>query len=171
MGIQHIPESLEKMERFKRQYEDEKMAFSDSNKATGDSTLDLLLSNAPVFLRPLGRRLSYALMDEKLLKAMGYPLQPWWVIWTVENILRFFYGTLVRWFLPPRPLSWSTERIASEEGEEIEEKVYKLRYDVYKPGSYPNGYKIRDVGNAKGGDVGKAGEGRLLCPLRLQKKL
>ncbi|KAH9293100.1 hypothetical protein KI387_041695, partial [Taxus chinensis] len=121
MGIKDIPHSLEEMDAFSRKYETSNMVYSDSNRVIGDATLDLLLSQAPAFFRPLARRVVYALLDDRLLDAMGYPRQPYWLIWTVESIVVLLAGTFVRWFLPPRPLSWTTERIPLEDGGEADD--------------------------------------------------
>ncbi|GLJ45938.1 hypothetical protein SUGI_0967230 [Cryptomeria japonica] len=173
MGINNIPESLEEMDRFSRQYETSNMVYSKSNKVIGDATLDLLLSKVPALLRPLAKRAAFCLCDNKLLDAMGYPCQPLWFVWTVESIVKFWCGTFVIWFLPPRPMSWSTQRIPlqEEEEEEEDEVVYKLRYQMYKPWTYPDGYKVSKVGAAPGGRVGKLGEGPLLCPFPYKKEI
>ncbi|GLJ45797.1 hypothetical protein SUGI_0963790 [Cryptomeria japonica] len=178
MGIKNIPESLEEMDQFSRQYEASCMVYSKSNKVVGDNTVELFLSKVHAFLRPLAKRAVYALCEERLVDAMGYPRQPFWFVWIVENIAKFCCGTFVRWFLPPRPMNWSTVRIPLEEDEEEEEgdgdedeKVYKLRYQLYKPWTYPNGYKISKMGAAPGGRMGKVAEGLVLCPVPYTKKI
>eukprot|EP01018_Ginkgo_biloba_P017779 Gb_25975 [translate_table: standard] len=169
MGIQDIPESLDEMDSFNRQYKVEQMVFSNSNRMIGDATMNLLLSNIPACLHLVGKRIIFALCDDRLLDAMGYPRQPYWMTWFVQTLLRLCVGTFVGLLLPPRPRGWSTERISLEEGcgpeEIIGERVYKLKFDVHKPGTYPNGYKITDVGDAKPGEMGKPFGGALLCPL------
>ncbi|GLJ32199.1 hypothetical protein SUGI_0648150 [Cryptomeria japonica] len=154
------------------------MVYSKSNKVVGDNTVELLLSKVHAFLRPLAKRAVYALCEERLVDAMGYPRQPFWFVWIVENIAKFCFGTFVRWFLPPRPMNWSTVRIPLEEDEEEEEgdgdedeNVYKLRYQLYKPWTYPNGYKISKMGAAPGGRMGKVAEGLVLCPVPYRKKI
>lgn len=166
MGIRDIPDTVDGVEMFSRQYEAEKMVYSDSNREVGNATLDLLLSIVPACLRPVGRRIVYCLFEERLLDAMGYPRQPYWLIWTVEVFLLLCVGSFVKWFLPPRPRSWSTERISVNESAEEEEgeKVHKLRYSEYKPESYPNGYRIDEVGSGKPGELGVAFGGDLRCP-------
>eukprot|EP00253_Pinus_taeda_P005958 PITA_05958 len=166
MGIRDIPDTVEGVEIFSRQFEAERMVYSHSNREVGDATLDLLLSIVPACLRPLGRRIVYCLFEERLLDAMGYPRQPYWLIWTVEIVLQLCVGSFVRWFLPPRPRRWSTERISvnggAEEGEQA--TVHKLRYNEYKAESYPNGYRIDAVGSGKAGELGVAFGGDLSCP-------
>eukprot|EP00253_Pinus_taeda_P015239 PITA_15239 len=166
MGIRDIPDTLEGVEIFNRQYEAQKMVYSHSNKEIGDATLDLLLSTVPACLRPLGRRIIYCLLEGRLLDAMGYPRQPYWFIWMVEVALQLCVGRFVKWFLPPRPQRWSTERIWLKEGGEEEEgaKVHKLRYKEYEPETYPNGYRIDELGNGKPGELGLAFGGHLNCP-------
>ncbi|GLJ45937.1 hypothetical protein SUGI_0967220 [Cryptomeria japonica] len=140
------------------------MVYSESNRVIGDATLDLLLSKVSASFRPFTRRVVYALFDERLVKAMGYPPRPYWLVWSVEGRIRLCGGSFLRWCLPPRPMYWSTQRIPFQEAEE-EQEVYKLRYDDYKPCIYLNGYKIAEVGKAPEGKVGKTGQGSLSCPL------
>ncbi|GLJ45939.1 hypothetical protein SUGI_0967240 [Cryptomeria japonica] len=80
MDIKHIPHNLGEMEAFSGQYEAQQMVYSESNRVIGDATLDLLLSKVPASFRPFARRVAYALFDERLVKAMGYPPQPYWLI-------------------------------------------------------------------------------------------
>ncbi|GLJ45933.1 hypothetical protein SUGI_0967160 [Cryptomeria japonica] len=173
MGIKNIPESLEEMDRFSRQYEASHMVYSKSNKVLADNTLELFLSTVPALLRPLAKWAVFALCEERMVNAMDYPRQPFWFIWTVNSIAKFCCGTLVRWLLPPRPVSWSTQRIPlqEEEEEEEDEKVYKLRYQVYNPCAYPDGYKVSHVGDAPVGRMGKLGDGTVLCPFSYIKKI
>ncbi|GLJ45936.1 hypothetical protein SUGI_0967200 [Cryptomeria japonica] len=108
---------------------------------------------------------------------MGYPRQPFWLIWTVESITKFCCGTFVHWFLPLRPVSWSTVRIPldkdgeEEEDEDEDEKAYNLRYQLYKPWTYPDGDKVSKVGAAPGGRMGKVAEGLVVCPFPYKKKI
>jgi len=106
------------------------------------------------------------LFEERLMDAMGYPRQPYWLIWMVQVVLQVCVGSFPRWFLPPRPRSWSTERISVNNGGEEEEgeKVHKLKYIECEPESYPKGYRIDEVGNGKPGELGVAFGGDLSCP-------
>lgn len=162
MGIRDIPDTVDGVERFSRQYETQNMMYSDSNRKIGDATLNLLLSIAPACLRPAVRRVIFCLFEEGLLDAMDYPRQPYWLIWIVEGVLKVCVGNFVGWFLPPRPLSWSAERISVEEKDA--KKVQKLRYSEYKPETYPNGYRIDEVGAAEPGKLAGAFGGDLWCP-------
>lgn len=159
MGIRDIPETVDGVELFNRQYEAEKMVYSTCNKEIGDATLKLLLSIVPSCLRPALRRIIFCLFEERLLDAMDYPRQPYLLICIVEGILKLCVGSFVRWFLPPRPLSWSTERILVEDDDA--KKVQKLRYSEYKPETYPNGYRIDEVGDAEPGQLDLAFGGDL----------
>jgi len=107
------------------------------------------------------------LFEERLMDAMGYPRQPYWLIWIVHVVLQVCVGSFPRWFLPPRPRSWSTERISVDNGGEEEEgeKVHKLKYIECEPESYPKGYRIDEVGNGKPGELGVAFGGDLICPV------
>lgn len=162
MGIRDIPDTVEGVERFSRQYEAEKMVYSKSNREIGESTLNLLGSNVPACLLPAARRIVFCLFEERLLDAMDYPRPPYWLVWIVQGGLKFLLGSFVGWFLPPRPLSWSTEKISLEA--EDEKKVLKLRYSEYKPETYCNGYRIDELGDAKPRQLNAAFDGDLLCP-------
>lgn len=168
MGIKDIPETVEEMERFSLQYEADHMVFAHSNRTVADATLDLLLSIVPACLRPTARLIVYGVLEERLIDAMGYPRQPYWFISMVTGTLHLCLGTFVGWFLPPRPLTWSTERISmeveDEEEEKEREKVHKLRYSEYKPESYPDGYRMDGLGYAPIGQLGTAFSGDIPCP-------
>jgi hypothetical protein len=168
MGIKDIPETVEEMERFSLQYEADNMVYAHSNRRVGDATLDLLLSIVPACLRGTARFIVYCVLEERLIDAMGYPRLPCWFISMMTGILHLCLGTFVGWFLPPRPLTWSTERISMEvedkEEEKEREKVHKLRYSEYKPESYPNGYRMDGLGYAPIGQLGTAFGGDIPCP-------
>ncbi len=74
MGIAGIPETLESFRAFAKAFEATHFRFHETNKQVGDATLNLLLrSYLPTALHGAARPLAYAVMDEPLLRAMGYP--------------------------------------------------------------------------------------------------
>jgi len=167
MGIENIPETAEDMEQFSLQYEVDNMVYSQSNRGVADATLDLMLSGVPACLRPIARLIVYCVLEERLSVAVAYPRPPYWLISMVTAILKFFLGTFVGWFLPPRPLTWPSERISMEVEEEEEkerEKVHKLKYSEYKPESYPKGYRMDELGYAELRQLGTAFGGDIPCP-------
>jgi hypothetical protein len=78
MNIQDIPETYEELERYNIRYEREHFAYADTNRRVGEATRDLFLSWFPLpgFLRPRLRPAIYALLDDAMLNAFGFPRPP-----------------------------------------------------------------------------------------------
>lgn len=89
MGISDIPETYEKFEAFKQSFEEQHFQFSETNRKVGTATVNLFLSWFPAVVRPLGRQAIYALMDEPLLRAFGFPAPRRGVRPLVHGALRF----------------------------------------------------------------------------------
>jgi hypothetical protein len=89
MNIKGIPVDMAAFERFNRDYEARQFRYAQSNRRVGDSTRDLFLGwFLPALLRPLGAPSIYALMDEPLLDAFGYPHPPSWLRGAVKAAVR-----------------------------------------------------------------------------------
>ena len=89
MDIKDLPKSLEKFEQFNLNYERENFRYAPSNKAIATATRDVLLSMyLPKWLWPIGQPFVYALIDEPLLKAVGFPSSPKWLQGVVKEGLR-----------------------------------------------------------------------------------
>jgi hypothetical protein len=75
MGIKGIPATHQEFAEVMDAYEAEHFAYDDGARAVADATLDLLCTFPPNHLLPAAavRRFSYALMDDPLLDALGYP--------------------------------------------------------------------------------------------------
>ncbi len=73
MNIQEVPEAYDVFERYHHDYERDHFRYSDTNKRVGEATRDLFLSWFPSFARPLARPAIYALMDDPLIDAFGFP--------------------------------------------------------------------------------------------------
>lgn len=75
MGIKDIPATHEEFATLLDAYEREHFAFDPGARAVADATLDLLTTFPPNHLAPKAvvRRFSFALMDDPLLDAFGYP--------------------------------------------------------------------------------------------------
>ncbi len=125
MGIKEIPPTYEAFEQFNRDYEAANFRYSASNRRVGDATIGVFLSWFPTLLHPLVRRCLYAMMDEPLLAAFGYPRQPRWLTRLLEGgmLLR---AALLRHVLPPR------------------RTPYRLTEQSAR--SYPHGYTLDDLG-------------------------
>ncbi|MFO0957613.1 MAG: oxygenase MpaB family protein [Isosphaeraceae bacterium] len=73
MNIREIPGEFDEFERFNRDYERNHFRFQESNRKIGEATRDLFLSWFPGFVRPIARPVIYALMDDPLIEAFGFP--------------------------------------------------------------------------------------------------
>lgn len=89
MGIENIPESIEAFEAFNIAHEAQYFAYDDANRTIAEATLGVFLGWFPSMLHPLIRPALYALMDDPLLDAFGYPRQPGWWRALVRGGLRF----------------------------------------------------------------------------------
>lgn len=169
MGMRHIPASIPAMIEYRDDYEAKRMVYADSNKEIAETTVKLLLSDVPALVWPLARRIVYSLMDDRLLKSMGFPKQHPWLTALSHSLLKM-HGLAVS-CLPPRPLSWAKSRIPcgcpTSQGLAFDpDALYKLDFQRYKPSSYDRGYKIKDIGALKPGHLGDPFGGYLFCPLQ-----
>lgn len=128
MAIKDIPETYEEFEAFYEDYEKRHFAFRPESLAVADATLDLLGTFAPYRLLPRAvvRRMSFALMDDRLLTAFRYP-KPTAVERVVVRGGLKLRGLAIRFFAPPR-----TEPLFGRQTKQIR--------------SYPNGYLLDDLG-------------------------
>ena len=128
MGIKDIPETYAGFKQVYEDYETANFAFSPDALAVADSTLDLMGTFMPYKLLPRAvvRRMSFALMDDRLLTAFKYPKPT-----LVERILvrggLKARGLAIRLFFPPR-----TEPLFGRQTKQIR--------------SYPNGYRLEELG-------------------------
>ncbi|MGA9871578.1 MAG: oxygenase MpaB family protein [Rhodococcus sp. (in: high G+C Gram-positive bacteria)] len=73
MGIKHIPESYTEFATFKLDYEERTFRYTEDNHRVGTYTLDLFCSWFPSSLRPAVEQGVYALMDDRMANAFGFP--------------------------------------------------------------------------------------------------
>jgi ER-bound oxygenase mpaB/B'/Rubber oxygenase, catalytic domain len=127
MGITGIPETWQQFSRHLDAYEREHFAFDAGGRAVADSTLGLLNTFPPNDRLPpaVVRRMSYALMDDHLLDAFGYP-RPNPAFRTLVRRGLAARGRVVR-RLPPR-----------------REPYYARQLPQIR--SYPGGYRVADLG-------------------------
>ena len=89
MNIENMPETFEAFQAFSLDYERRTFARTESAQRVANATRDLLLSfYLPKPLWKPGEPFVYAVMDESLLRAIGYPIPslPWRGI--VEGLMR-----------------------------------------------------------------------------------
>ncbi|HEY9736204.1 MAG TPA: oxygenase MpaB family protein [Trichocoleus sp.] len=124
MGLQDVPSSYAQLEQFSLGYEKAHFRYSSATQRVGESTLNLFLSWFPSPLRPALKPVVYALLDDALLEAFGFPRPSREQRQRLERLLQW-RGRLVR-YLPPR-----------------------RRPDFYvdmPQRSYPQGYTLEDLG-------------------------
>jgi hypothetical protein len=124
MGIREIPASYDAFERYNFDYEREHFRLAGSNTTIGQATLDLFLGWYPRPLRPLVRPAMFAMMDEPILDAFGFPRPSRATRRLVEGGLGL-RAMLLR-LMPPRRRPY-------------------LRSE-HNPRSYPSGYRMADLG-------------------------
>ena len=88
MAIREIPETYDDFERFNEEYEQREFRQTEASRRVGTATRDMFLAWFPGLPRRFGAQAIYALMDEALLEAFGFPRPPRAVRTTVENALR-----------------------------------------------------------------------------------
>jgi len=125
MGIKDIPNEYEVFEQFHHDYEAKHFKYAETNAEISGYTMNLLLGMyLPKSLFFIGKPVVCALMDDKLLYAMGMKPVPKPIKKIVHGLMRL-RANIVR-FLPER-------------------KTPYLGTKVKRP-TYPNGYKIKDLG-------------------------
>ncbi|MCY4021279.1 MAG: oxygenase MpaB family protein [Chloroflexi bacterium] len=124
MAIKDIPPTIEEFEGFKQDYERERFRYEASNRRVAEATLQVMQSWYPKPLRPLVRQVVYALLDETLRRAFGYPKALPLVKPAVHGSL-LLAAKLLR-FLPPRRQPFLLTRADHR--------------------SYPDGYQLDKLG-------------------------
>ncbi|SHN17298.1 oxygenase MpaB family protein [Streptomyces yunnanensis] len=125
MGIPDAPRTMAGYEKLLDDYEAAMFAYHPANHRVANATFRVMASWYPAALRPAVARFSLALLDEPLLRALGFPVQPPWLRTLAHRTLRA-RATVVR-LLPARPDS---------------------RPGLSRPRSYPFGYTLDDLGPA-----------------------
>ncbi|MGW2840806.1 oxygenase MpaB family protein [Streptomyces sp. NPDC001493] len=123
MGLKSVPATYAEFEELLEAYEAEMFAPVPANRRVTTATLRTMASWYPSPLRPLVARFFLALLDEPLLRALGFTPQPRPVQILAVRTLRV-RAHVVR-LLPARP-GWLPSRP--------------------RPRSYPFGYRLDDLG-------------------------
>lgn len=100
MGIKDIPPTYDAFEAFNRAYERDHFVYANSNHVIGEATVQIFLHWYPTWLRPAVRQGIYALLDEPLRQAFGFPQTPAWVRQTLPMGLQLALAG--QRLLPPR---------------------------------------------------------------------
>ncbi|MGW0337420.1 oxygenase MpaB family protein [Streptomyces sp. NPDC003011] len=101
MGISGVPGTYAAFERLHDDYEREMFAYDPANRRVAAATLRILASWYPAPVRRLASRVSLAVLDEPLLKSLGFRPEPRWLRIAVHRALRT-RAALIR-LLPGRP--------------------------------------------------------------------
>jgi len=125
MGIRDIPGDYATFEQFNRDFEQEHFYYAPDNEIIATATRNLFLSwFLPKPLYGIGAPFVHALIDDRLLAAVGLPPAPRWLQGLVRGSLHL-RGRLIR-LLPPRR---------------------RARRLTQKPTpSYPKGYELGELG-------------------------
>jgi hypothetical protein len=137
MGIPDLPDDYAGFARLLDDYERAHFAPSPGGRAVSDATLDLMATFlAPRALSGAARTFALAILDDPLLRALGYTPPPRPVRAAARASLRA-RSRVVR-FLPPR-----TEPFWAEDSPDVR--------------GYPGGYDVRDLGTFPGPGAPQAG--------------
>lgn len=124
MGIRDLPDDYDAFERFNIDYEARHFRYTDAGHRVACATREMFSAWFPRALRPLVRRVIYALLDEPARRAAGFPAPGPLLARLVPWGLRL-RGRLAGW-LPAR-------------------RHPRLRTMLKRP-TYPRGYRTEDLG-------------------------
>jgi hypothetical protein len=88
MAIREIPEEYAELEQFNVEYERARFRRTEATERVGRATRDMFLSWFPGLSNRFGAQAIYALMDDPLLDAFGFPHPPRALRTAVESSLR-----------------------------------------------------------------------------------
>ena len=124
MNIRDLPEDYDAFERFNRDYERQHVRYTESNRRVGKPLIEMFAGWGPRPAAPLVRSALYAMLEDTVINAFGFPQPSRPMRWLVPATLRL-RGRLLRW-LPPR-------------------RRPRLRTEMKRP-TYPAGYTIELLG-------------------------
>ncbi|KIM44280.1 hypothetical protein M413DRAFT_378573 [Hebeloma cylindrosporum] len=134
MGIRDIPDTLEELINWSKDYEESYMVPADTNKEVAGSTVEELISFVPETfgVKALSRRIVVCLMEDPVRESMLYPEQPWLLRKSLDAGMGLA-AFVQRWFLLPR----------SREKFPIVTKLPKVDDKVGCPRLHPTKYTYR----------------------------
>lgn len=134
MNLKDVPQTLEAFEEYNVRYERKNFRFAPSNRIIADKTIDLMLGfYVPKWLYGLGRPFVYALLDDPLREALH-----------IRNV-----SGLRKWI--------------AQKGLGIHALLHRISREPQKPvlgttrrrPSYPEGYRIEELGTFPSGSSGR----------------
>ncbi len=108
IGIRDIPPSSQAFERWAGEYERAQFRFTEANQRIGSATRDLFTSWFPRLFAPIVHFSIYALLDDAMLSAFGFPQPLPGTRPMIRGTLRL-RGRLLRWFPPRREPHFFTD--------------------------------------------------------------
>jgi ER-bound oxygenase mpaB/B'/Rubber oxygenase, catalytic domain len=100
MGIRDIPDSYQAFQEWSRAYERAQFRFAETNQRIGSSTRDLFAAWFPRVFTPVVRYSIYAMLDDAMIAAFGFP-KPLPLTRSLLRAALRLRGRAVRW-LPAR---------------------------------------------------------------------
>jgi hypothetical protein len=124
MGIRDIPDSYQAFQEWSRAYERAQFRFAETNQRIGSSTRDLFAAWFPRVFTPVVRYSIYAMLDEAMIAAFGFP-KPLPLTRLLLRTGLKLRGRVVRWLPPRRQTYFFTDS---------------------RNRTYPRGYRISKLG-------------------------
>ena len=109
MGITDIPPTYEAFEAWALAYERATFRYTETNRKIGEATRDLFAGWYPKALGPAVRHGIYALLDDSMLEAFGFP-RPHPLLRRMVAGSLALRGRVLRFFPPRRTPSFFTDR-------------------------------------------------------------
>ncbi|HEY3158120.1 MAG TPA: oxygenase MpaB family protein [Vicinamibacterales bacterium] len=124
MRITNIPASYDAFEAWSRAYERAQFRFADTNQRVGSSTRDLFVAWFPRVFTPIIRYSIYAMLDDAMIAAFGFP-KPLPLTRPLLRASLRLRGRFVRWLPARREPHFFTDS---------------------RNRTYPRGYRISELG-------------------------
>jgi hypothetical protein len=100
MGIRDIPETVEALQEWTANYEKHAMVLSSDNRILADTFMALILRGKPKWAHRFLKNVNSALLEERVLRCLGWPDPPRWVAVLVESLLYTRAWMVRNLFLP-----------------------------------------------------------------------
>ncbi|KAF7721049.1 hypothetical protein EC973_005514 [Apophysomyces ossiformis] len=142
MGIKDIPETVEKLEAFMKNYERTSVVYHPANWKVAEATVKHLLTRLPTFMGPIARKLIPCSLEPHVIDAFRLD-RPAWLLKKLFDGTLYLRAFIIRHlFLPRKYYLIRTSFYATKNGK------YLPVFCLYKP-EYPEGYEISSLGPEK----------------------
>jgi hypothetical protein len=101
MGMVGIPETLDDLIVWTRNYEQKHMFYSPNNTKCYEGAVNLYLRDLPPTIRPVAKSLADSLMEDYVRDALGVPVPPSWAPHVVDTFFSI-RATIIQYFFLPR---------------------------------------------------------------------